>query len=105
MIGMIMITNFNLLLLPLALLGNFWVVFAAQPHILFMIADDLGYHDVGYHGAEISTPHINKVVVLCRLSIQHCFCFLCLVWLILFQYTETLSVYTKIFGRIMQSHN
>ena len=33
----------------------------SPPNILFFIADDLGYHDVGYHGADIKTPNIDQV--------------------------------------------
>lgn len=43
-------------------------IFAAEdsksgkpPHILFIIADDLGYHDVSYNGAEFPTPNIDKL--------------------------------------------
>jgi arylsulfatase A-like enzyme len=32
-----------------------------QPHIIVMVADDLGWGDVGYHGSEISTPHIDAL--------------------------------------------
>lgn len=31
------------------------------PHIIFMLADDLGWGDVGYHGSEIQTPHIDAL--------------------------------------------
>ena len=31
------------------------------PNILMLVADDLGWRDVGYHGSEIRTPHIDKV--------------------------------------------
>ena len=32
-----------------------------QPHILLILADDLGYHDVGWHGSEIKTPHLDQL--------------------------------------------
>lgn len=31
------------------------------PHIVIFLADDLGYRDVGFHGGEIETPHIDKL--------------------------------------------
>ena len=32
-----------------------------QPNILFILADDYGWHDIGYHGSEIKTPNLNKL--------------------------------------------
>ena len=32
-----------------------------QPHIVFLIADDLGYGDVGYHGSDIKTPNMDAL--------------------------------------------
>ena len=32
-----------------------------RPNILLIIADDAGWHDVGYHGSEIETPHIDRL--------------------------------------------
>lgn len=31
------------------------------PHIIVMMADDLGWGDVGYNGSEIETPHIDRL--------------------------------------------
>lgn len=35
---------------------------AAQPHIVLMVADDLGWGDVGYNGSRIETPNIDRLV-------------------------------------------
>ncbi|XP_029299890.1 arylsulfatase B [Cottoperca gobio] len=34
---------------------------AQQPHIVFILADDFGWYDVGYHSSEISTPNLDKM--------------------------------------------
>ncbi|MBI4581634.1 MAG: arylsulfatase [Planctomycetes bacterium] len=34
---------------------------APRPHILFIVADDLGWHDVGFHGSEIKTPRLDAL--------------------------------------------
>src|SRR5262249_5218685 len=33
----------------------------AQPNVLIFLADDLGWHDVGFHGSEIRTPNIDRL--------------------------------------------
>ena len=32
-----------------------------QPHILFILADDYGWNDIGYHGSEIETPTLDTL--------------------------------------------
>ncbi len=34
---------------------------ATQPHILFVLADDYGWNDIGYHGSEIKTPNLDQL--------------------------------------------
>ncbi|KAG5853364.1 hypothetical protein ANANG_G00072520 [Anguilla anguilla] len=31
------------------------------PHIIFILTDDQGFHDVGYHGSDIRTPTLDKL--------------------------------------------
>lgn len=39
----------------------------ARPNILIIVADDLGWADVGYHGSTIATPNIDR---LCREGVE-----------------------------------
>ncbi|XP_061189374.1 arylsulfatase B-like [Saccostrea echinata] len=34
---------------------------STQPHILFILADDFGFNDIGYHNSEIMTPNLDKL--------------------------------------------
>lgn len=44
-----------ILLLVSAVLGS------ERPHVVIFLADDLGWKDVGFHGSEIETPHIDSL--------------------------------------------
>ncbi len=43
------------------LLGWCSVCWAAPPNVVIVLADDLGWNDVGYHGSEISTPRLDAL--------------------------------------------
>uniref|UniRef100_A0A6Q2YML0 Sulfatase N-terminal domain-containing protein n=1 Tax=Esox lucius TaxID=8010 RepID=A0A6Q2YML0_ESOLU len=39
-----------------------WLIKCKKPpHIVFILADDFGWNDVGYHGSEINTPNLDKL--------------------------------------------
>ncbi|XP_070569801.1 arylsulfatase B-like [Ptychodera flava] len=50
-------------LLSLAFLVKALAVYTERehPHIVFILADDLGYYDIGYHGSRIQTPVLDKL--------------------------------------------
>lgn len=33
----------------------------SQPHLIFILADDQGFREVGYHGSEIRTPTLDRL--------------------------------------------
>ena len=47
----------------LAVLSTLFVlgVYATPSHILLVVLDDLGWSDVGFHGAQINTPNMDKL--------------------------------------------
>ncbi|KAM4709684.1 arylsulfatase B [Discoglossus pictus] len=51
----------------LSVLGWLWVLLTqaaasnAPPHIVFVLADDLGWNDVGFHNSEIKTPVLDSL--------------------------------------------
>lgn len=36
-------------------------VAAKPPNVVLILADDFGWNDVGYHGSEIRTPHLDHL--------------------------------------------
>ena len=56
----------SLFLLVLTLVGFFICPSKAaeRPHIILIMVDDMGFSDLGYHGGEIDTPHLD--------SLAHC---------------------------------
>ena len=34
---------------------------ATQPNIIIVLADDLGWNDVGYHNSEVISPNLDKL--------------------------------------------
>ncbi len=47
--------------LIMAALLSSTIVAAERPHVVYMLADDLGWTDVGFHGSEIRTPHLDAL--------------------------------------------
>jgi arylsulfatase A-like enzyme len=50
-----------ILVLLLSLVLCPWSFAGARPNIIFFLADDLGWTDVGWHGGDIQTPNLDKL--------------------------------------------
>jgi arylsulfatase A-like enzyme len=44
-----------------AIIGTASSQLSEKPNILLIIADDYGFHDIGYHDSEIKTPVLDKL--------------------------------------------
>ena len=50
---------------PSEISNNYKTVVPKRPHIVFVLADDLGYNDIGYHAingmSAVKTPHLDTL--------------------------------------------
>src|SRR6185295_4299444 len=49
------------LLIPFVLTRSAFAADAPRPNIVLLVADDMGFADVGFHGSEIRTPAIDSI--------------------------------------------
>lgn len=47
--------------LLISLLWSCVIAAGDRPNVVFIIADDYGWNDIGYHGSEIKTPNLDKL--------------------------------------------
>ena len=50
-----------LALMALVLVSPHQLRAADKPHIVYILANDLGWKDVGYHGGRPATPHLDAL--------------------------------------------
>ena len=40
---------------------NLFAIESTKPNVILIVADDLGYSDLGVYGSEIKTPNLNRI--------------------------------------------
>ena len=40
---------------------NILIIIENRPNVIFILADDYGFNDIGYHGSEIKTPQMDQL--------------------------------------------
>jgi hypothetical protein len=58
---MVQISRQLVLLLYGATASVLLVASEEQPHIVFVLVDDLGWNDIGFHDLRVETPHLNAL--------------------------------------------
>jgi arylsulfatase A-like enzyme len=78
-----------------------------RPNIVVIIADDLGWADVGYHGSSIQTPHLDRLASE-GLKLEHFYsaptCTPTRVGLMTGRYPSRFGVEAPAYGRIFDDH-
>jgi len=52
-----------LILFTIVFFSNSNCIAQEKPNVIIIVADDLGWNDVGYHGSDIQTPNIDRLVM------------------------------------------
>lgn len=56
-----MVLRKRILILLMASMVPFYSLAAERPNVIVMVADDLGWNDVGFHGGDIDTPSLDRL--------------------------------------------
>ncbi|XP_033124090.1 arylsulfatase I-like [Anneissia japonica] len=54
-------SNYTVIALILSVYGSLTIAASPRPHVIFILSDDQGYRDVGYHGSIFATPVLDSL--------------------------------------------